>query len=459
MLSKPRFLLLILLYSIVFFPAFAQQDLRIEAHIANLKPTKLILAQHFGGQLMPIDTAIVGVDGKVAWQEKGGIPAGMCRIIGMGRGVDIFVSDLQQFSFEADAKDFIATIRFTNSPDNTLFFDYQREIRKRYQPLLAYRKQVGIKDDNDPRWQSRFKELNENVKQMVDSLYQQHPQSLATHFLKSYQEPILPILPVKTLSSKDSIYLQNYVWEHYFDHSFLSDERMIYTPTFPARFERFLSILPQLSQENAFRICDNIIQETKGTTELRKYVVGQLAQKTELTPNLSYDILYEHIVSNYVEKEPALWDASMLQKLKEIKEIKENLSIGKPFPVMYLSDIDGNERTFTSLQSEYIVLFFYDPGCQHCREATPKLTSLAKLNEKQLQVYAISMDSNKTTWKSFIEEFKIQNFTNVRDASGKIEFYKLGVLNYPTIYLLNQEKKIVARWLSVEQLAAYFDNR
>ena len=383
----------------------------------------------------------------------------MCRIVGIGRGVDIFVSDTQQFYFEADLKDFIATIQFKNSPDNTLFFNYQRELRKRYQPLLAYRQQAGIKDDNDTRWQSRFQELNENIKKYVDSLYNTHTQSLATHFLKSYQEPKLPVLPLQRLSAKDSAYLQNYAWEHYFDYTFLSDERMIYTPTFPARFERFLKIVPQMPAENITKLMDNLIQQANGTIEMRKYIIGQLAQKFELTSNPAFDALYQHIVDNYMDKEPNLWDASMLQKLKEIKQIKERLAIGSTFPDLSLTDINGNEKTLTSLQTDYTVLFFYDPGCSHCREVTPKLGALAKQNINRLKVYAVSLEADKTIWGKFIEEFQTQHFANVCDSSRKIEFYKLGVLNYPTIYLLDHDEKLLARWLSVEQLIAYFDNR
>ncbi|MEZ4900711.1 MAG: DUF5106 domain-containing protein [Spirosomataceae bacterium] len=357
MSKKHPYLLLTLLFSIGFLQLLAQNSLKIEARITNSEPTALVLMQHFGGHLMPVDTAFLGVDGMVVWEKKEKIPAGMCRIVGLGHGLDIFVSDSQVFSFEANLKDIVRTIEFKNSDDNTLFFNYQREIRRRYQPLLTYRQQEGIKDNNDPRWQSRFQELNENIKKYVDSLYKKQPQSLATHFLKSYQEPKLPILPLQQLTAKDSTYLQKYAWEHYFDHTFLSDERMLYTPTFPARFERFLKIIPQIPTEDITNLIDNVIQQTKGTVEMRKYVVGQLVQKFELTPSATFDRLYQHIVDNYVDNEPNLWDASTLQKVKEVQQIKEKIAIGRTFPSLPLTDFNGKEILHSSLQSQYTVLF------------------------------------------------------------------------------------------------------
>ena len=228
----------------------AQNGLRIEGRIANAKPVRLILTQHFAGELMPIDTAFVGTDGRIVWKTMEPIPAGMCRILGIGKGLDIVVADSQQFSFEADMNDLIAGIRFQHSAENTLFFNYQREVRKRYQRALAYRQQMGIKEDTDPRWKARFQDLNEGIKKYVDSLFQKHPQSFVVHFLKSYQEPKVPVLPLQQLAAKDSAYLQAYALEHFFDNSFLADERMLYTSTFPARFDRFLKSIVLLPKED-----------------------------------------------------------------------------------------------------------------------------------------------------------------------------------------------------------------
>lgn len=457
--NKLKYIASILLFLIGLTQLYAQKGLRIEGKIANMKPTRLVLAQYFGGQLMPIDTAILSADGRIVWEEETPIPEGVCRILGIGRGVDMVVSGFQQFSFEADAKDFIGTIRFDNSPENSLFFNYQRETRKRYQRALSYRQQMGIKDENDPRWKTRFQELNEEVKKHVDSLYKKHPQSFAIHYLKSYQEPKLPVLPLKQLSAKDSLYLQTYAREHFFDNTFLSDERMVYTSTFPARLDRFLKSLPPMPKEELIKLVDKVVKQSDGMNELRKYLVGKFAQQFELTPSSEFDAVYSHIVQKYVENEAKFWDASTLQKVKEVSEIKTKLAIGVSFPNLLLTNLSGIEQPLESVKSDYTVLFFYDPGCSHCRETTPKLTALAQQFADKMKVYAVSLDAEEMHWKSFIEEFKTESFVNVCDITRKIEFYKLGVFNYPTIYLLNSEKKIVARWLKVEQLSTYLLNR
>jgi thiol-disulfide isomerase/thioredoxin len=348
--------------------------------------------------------------------------------------------------------DVVGTIRFNNSQENTLFYQYQREVRKRYQPLLAFRQQAAINNDKDPRWQVRFQEFNQTIKNYVDSLYRQYPQSLTTRFLKSYQEPRKPILPVKQLSAKDSAYIRSYVREHFFENSSLADERMIYTPTIPARLERWMKSISKLPKEDLIKLYARAIDQTQGTVELRKHFIGQIAQSLELTPDPNLDEVYTFIIKNYVEKDPSLWDASTLQKIKEVYEIKQKLAIGNVFPELALTDMAENPRPLSSVSAENTLLFFYDPGCSHCRDSAPKLVEYLQKNPTKLTVYAVSLDPDEGQWKTFIKEMKTDNFINVHDKTRQTEFYKLGVFTYPTLYLLDRDKKIVKRWLNTEQL-------
>lgn len=99
---------------------------------------------------------------------------------------------------------------------------------------------------------------------------------------------------------------------------------MVYTSTFPARLDRFLKSLPPMSKEELIKLVDKVVRQSDGTNELRKYLVGKFAQQFEFTPSPEWDGLYSHIVKKYVEGEASTWDASTLQKVKEVSEIKQN---------------------------------------------------------------------------------------------------------------------------------------
>lgn len=436
--------------------ANAQKPLRIEGKITNLQPTLLVLQQHFGGQLVPIDTTASNLEGKFVFTEKDSVLAGLFRITGLGRGLDIAISESWEFTIEADARDVVGTIRFQNSPENDFLFHYQRQVRARFQSLRLYRQQMNIKDDNDSRWKSRFEDFTQRIKTFTDSLYAQHPQRFAARFLKTFQEPKMPVLPIRKLTAKDSLYLKAHAWKNAFENAFLGDERMLYTSSVPTRIDRFVKNIPPLAIEELKQGVDKAIGQTNGTIEMRKYLIGQLALQLETSSSDTLDALYTHIVKTYVEADPKLWDASTLQKVREMREVRELLAVGKSFPNLNLINTEGKPQPLNQVEAEHTLLFFYDPGCSHCRDTAPKLTEFAQKNPNAVKVYAVSLENNEDVWKQFIKDFQTNSFINVRDPNRKTNFNQLGVWKYPTMYLLDRNKRMVVRWPTVQQLERYF---
>jgi thiol-disulfide isomerase/thioredoxin len=111
-------------------------------------------------------------------------------------------------------------------------------------------------------------------------------------------------------------------------------------------------------------------------------------------------------VENYVENDTKLWDASTLQRLKELKSIKANVTVGNAFPKLPLLTLDGKGFLLENIHSDYTLLFFYDLGCTHCRKATPALVTMAKQYTNKLNVVAITLDPDEVGWKAFINQFQ-----------------------------------------------------
>jgi peroxiredoxin len=432
-------------------PAF-----RLEGILNNSPFTKLTLLQYFASKQIVIDTTTTDANGHFVFEDSIAVPVSMGRIYGIGRnGLDIFL-DQPNIAFEADAQNVVGTIRFQRSPENTFFFNYQREIRRRYGRASQYRQQLNIQNDDDPRWVQRLADFNSEIKTLVDSLLKVKPTMFAPHFLKSFQEPRTPLLPVQKHSIQDSVYITTYNRKHFFDNSFLNDERMIYTNAVSGRMSRFLKELSNVPSGELPELVHGVIKQTEGTTELRKYVVGAFAQKFELTPSTALDELYNEIIDKYVTPEPTLWEASTLQQIKDVQATKIVTAIGQVFPDLQLNDTTGKAQNIHAIANDFTILFFYSPTCSHCREQTPKLLNFYKTQKQNVAVCAISLDRNETDWKPFIKRFGTQSFINLRDASGKIEFHKLGVINYPTVFVLDKNKRIVARYVEIEALNEIF---
>jgi len=137
-----------------------------------------------------------------------------------------------------------------------------------------------------------------------------------------------------------------------------------------------------------------------------------------------------------------------------------------------VEEIDGKltltkGRTFDmySIKSKYLVLFFWDPDCGHCKHEIPILVDTFNLVLKDMgvNVLAICLEHDTKKWKTFINEKKM-NFIHGFDPTNYNNLYKTyDIYSTPVIYLLDENKKIIAKRLGVEQIKdvikAYEENK
>jgi thiol-disulfide isomerase/thioredoxin len=110
-------------------------------------------------------------------------------------------------------------------------------------------------------------------------------------------------------------------------------------------------------------------------------------------------------------------------------------------------------------------LLFWDANCGKCKEEIPKIMELykaqnAKTNlnaNKKVEVYGVGMTPDPKEWKKYIHENKLP-WINVNDPNHESNFRKFyDVYSTPVIYLLDENKNIVAKRLSTEQLKEFIE--
>jgi hypothetical protein len=90
----------------------------------------------------------------------------------------------------------------------------------------------------------------------------------------------------------------------------------------------------------------------------------------------------------------------------------------------------------------------------------PYLKQFYDKNKDSLGVkfYAVAIAGAPENWKKFIQEFGTGEWTNGYDYTFRINYRKdFDVVNAPTIYVLDADKKIIARRLPAEQLEGFMD--
>jgi thiol-disulfide isomerase/thioredoxin len=162
--------------------------------------------------------------------------------------------------------------------------------------------------------------------------------------------------------------------------------------------------------------------------------------------------IYKAVLPNYTEQCENPEITAALVKL-------EQLQVGAQAPDIifdkenFYSDTKQIPAKLSEINKDKILLVFWASWCSHCQQQIPKLFEILKNNPK-VQVVSISLDMDKGEWKKFIKENGLSKWLNYCDGEGwKSDVVKLyNIYSTPTMFLLDKDKKIIAKPVLPEQL-------
>jgi thiol-disulfide isomerase/thioredoxin len=199
----------------------------------------------------------------------------------------------------------------------------------------------------------------------------------------------------------------------------------------------------------------------KANEKVFQYALVTLVNKYANSKVMGDDAVYVHLVKNYYEAGFASWiDEEQLAKMKERRVALEPLLIGKISPNLSLRDTTINRfYTLHDITTDYTILYIWDPECGHCKKVTPKLGEFYKKHKNEsLSVYAITTSNIEEidVWKNFIKKHNL-DWINVSDLYYQTNFRTIyDVTSTPQVFVLDKNKKIIAKRIAVEQLEGFF---
>ena len=170
------------------------------------------------------------------------------------------------------------------------------------------------------------------------------------------------------------------------------------------------------------------------------------------------DIVYESVL-RYLIKTDLLSDLEKEAYRPAYKLVLRN-KVGQTAEDFSYELANGKKQKLSDTKAKYTFLIFYDPECSHCKETihqlldTPQLVQL--FSQLQVQVLAIDPWGDRTKWKNYQSQLSDQ-WINGFDAESKILSFNLYDLKAsPTIYLLDENKKVLLKDTYLQQVIAYF---
>lgn len=443
-------------------PANASADgFKITGQIKGLKDTTCVLAHYFGAtQYIPKDTARVDAAGNLVFEGKKSLPQGLFIVVTpKNRYIEFLITDDQQFSFETDTAALIKAMKVTGSKENELFYAYQQELGKLSEEAQALNLERKTRTDavSAAMFNKKMSDLQKQANDYRGQFLKDNAGTFAVKLLKASAEPEVPTAPKAANGRPDSIWVFNYFKDHFWDDFDFADERFVRTPLLQRKIERYIKELTVQTSDSLIKEADFLVNKAIAgkNSEVKYYTIYYITSQYEQPKVMGTDGVFVHMFEKYYKTGiMTVSDSSTLKSIGErVATLKPNL-VGKVLVAPVVSDSLRRPINFQNIKADYTVVFFYSPTCGHCRESAPKLKKFVDdYKGKGVEVVAIAIDQSPEEWKKFVKEFKLGNAINGYDFSQRVDYrHQYDVWTTPTVYMLDRNKKIIARKLPPEQL-------
>ncbi|MAX78603.1 MAG: hypothetical protein CL843_00305 [Crocinitomicaceae bacterium] len=444
--------------------------------IEGIANDTVYLANYFGGKLYYNDTAVVDGSGKFEFVGNETKPGGIYAVILPDRKTffEVVVTE-PTFSAKTKSTNPEENITFKGSKENAAFYEYKNFlVENRKTGMKLQEKLKASTDDKEKEGiNTELKEINNNVSKFQNDFFEKYDGLFIAKVMKAAVDPVVP----EDIKANDSL-AYVYYKAHYFDNVDMKDDRMLRSPILHNKIDYFLTKLtPQIPDS----ICSSAMHMTNLTnddSEIFKYIVQYTTTTYEKSKVMGMDAVFVCMAKNYYLNDKAYWmDSTKLADVKERYEVLKNLTVGTYSDNITLMDTAGKWQSLYDVESEFTVLFFWDPNCGHCKKEVPKLKKFyAENKDKGVEVFAVCTDFETPDWKKFVKE-KNLDFINVSDnpevnknawkyiQSGETTLSSLNFRDYwdifstPQYYLLDKDKKIIAKRLNADQLEDFIQQK
>jgi len=143
---------------------------------------------------------------------------------------------------------------------------------------------------------------------------------------------------------------------------------------------------------------------------------------------------------------------------EQVDRIRPNI-IGMKAHDLIMDSDRGMFVALYDIEKDFTVVYFWEPDCGHCAEATPKLKAWYDTAKNQgVEVFSVCTAGDKSKWQKYIDDHKL-DWINGWDPERRTNFgYYYNVEATPLIYILDRDKKILAKKIGVNDVAPFIDN-
>lgn len=252
----------------------------------------------------------------------------------------------------------------------------------------------------------------------------------------------------------------DYAVKHYWDKFDFTDTTYVHLPDVTEQaFTNYIAFLVRSTPEVAAASIKGMLKKAEVDSTVYAYFTN-MYEKYLYDPNapMRNEELYIYVLESILSS--SLVDDVHKIRPAHLLELALKNRVGAKAADFTYTLANGQTGRMYQLKADYLLLFFYNPDCEACKELTEQLTKSLfikkMMQENRLKVLALYPDEDIKLWKMHLGH--IPNTWIVGyDAAAVLkneEIYDLKAI--PCIYLLDKDKNVLLKDASYNQLVDYF---
>jgi thiol-disulfide isomerase/thioredoxin len=472
------------IYLLTFFTllsfASRSQAYKITANFNHQPGSYLYLGYYFGEKKFLLDSALIDKKGKATFSGSNTLTGGLYIIVdpAKSRFFDVVI-DKEPF-FEVDIDTAFVLKGIIGSEENNQLEAYKQASARIFMDYPNWQSQLmSSKNKKDSTAaQEKISAAVKQSEQWRDSFILKQPDSYVSLLFRLMGEPAYNL---KNASTKEDTLaaFQSYKRNYWKDIP-IGDARLLRTPMFEARVTKYMEQIVSRDPDSMKTEIDKFILYSRSDTTMFKYYVSRFTNEY-MNPNfMGLDVIFLHLFEKYYQTNMVTW---LNEKDKELiynraYNLMGNI-VGKPAAALNLLDTLARPKSLYDVKAPYTLLVFWDPDCGHCREQVPQIDSLYNTawNKTGMKLIGVLVDTIRKDnsswpevrkkWVQFIADKKLKGWDHWYETldmrneniSKSIPNFRQNydVYQTPTIYLLDEQKRIIAKKISPEQIHDFLE--
>ncbi|NIJ43814.1 thiol-disulfide isomerase/thioredoxin [Wenyingzhuangia heitensis] len=353
-----------------------------------------------------------------------------------------FIYNKENVKFKINSKVGQPSVAYLSSRENQLIASYNYSMLQLQSKLDSVQMAFFRKPSADVAFYKEIKSKIDGAQNYYKDLAKNDYCLSLIKASKRYNAPIPYTLPGNYISS---------IQKHFFDYIDFKDQGLQDSDFLKKRVTDYVFYLHQSeSKETENRLFISAIKKVDSlleNTELKEGILADLIQKLIAKEN---SVVLKETVAVYKNLPLAIQNDKLLKETEQLS--KTLLRVVAPN-----IKISTTENLYSLSGSKNYLIVFWSSSCSHCTAEIPKVKALLK-EHTEVTVVSVGLEKkeDKTKWASKIKEYPTWKNVISLGKWSSIDAKNYSVNATPSYFVLNANKRIIAKPSSLEKLQEIF---